>query len=332
MPPLPTSFDEETVAVIDSLGRRQRDISTFQIPRLRDCNDALLVQQQLAAELRDDIERYARDVESLEASVPDQRGDVNRRALSSTVQSFKDELIKMRKEFRAAILASKRRIDARNQLNREELLKSSVLEEKQTERAADDALMRANNNVTEALRRTVGLMQGELEKSVLSHQMLEESSANLRLTSTAHDTLSFIMGTSKQLITALEKSDWLDRMLILSGLLFFLLVVLFILKQRILDRGLRLALWWTRFLPSDSGWKSVEQELVQAERGEFTELTTAITTIVGSVTSLASALSTAVESVGSDASSALLHSTTDTSSLTRTIGVADLPSTPRDEL
>jgi hypothetical protein len=39
------------------------------------------------------------------------------------------------------------------------------------------------------------------------------------------------MGTSKQLIVALERSDWLDRMLILSGIMFFSVVVLFILKQ-----------------------------------------------------------------------------------------------------
>lgn len=32
--------------------------------------------------------------------------------------------------------------------------------------------MKANNDVTEALRRTVNLMQGELERSVLSTQML----------------------------------------------------------------------------------------------------------------------------------------------------------------
>jgi protein transport protein SEC20 len=39
------------------------------------------------------------------------------------------------------------------------------------------------------------------------------------------------MGTSKQLIVALERSDWLDRMLILSGIMFFSVIVLFILKQ-----------------------------------------------------------------------------------------------------
>jgi protein transport protein SEC20 len=76
-----------------------------------------------------------------------------------------------------------------------------------------------------------------------------------------HDTLSNLMDTSKQIITALEKSDWLDRLLILSGLAVFLLVILFILKQRVVDRGLRIALWWTRFIPDDTGVESVKESL-----------------------------------------------------------------------
>ena len=36
----------------------------------------------------------------------------------------------------------------------------------------EDALMKASNNVTEALQRTVVLMQKELEQSVLSAQLL----------------------------------------------------------------------------------------------------------------------------------------------------------------
>lgn len=112
--------------------------------------------------------------------------------------------------------------------------------------------MKTNSDVTDALRRTVTLMQAELERSVLTTQMLDSSTATLRSTSLQHDVLNSVMSTSKQLITALEKSDWLDRILIISGFVFFLLVVLFILKQRIIDRGLKIAFWWTRFLPDFS--------------------------------------------------------------------------------
>lgn len=61
------------------------------------------------------------------------------------------------------------------------------------------------------------------------------------------------MTTSKHLITALEKSDWLDRLLILAALVFFVLVVLFILQQRLVNRTLRVAFFWTRFIPSSKG-------------------------------------------------------------------------------
>ena len=82
---------------------------------------------------------------------------------------------------------------------------------------------------------------------------LESSTANLKSTSTTHDVLDSLMTTSKHLITALEKSDWMDRMLIFAGLAFFVLVVLFIIKQRLVDRGLRVAFFWTRFLPDFGG-------------------------------------------------------------------------------
>ena len=54
----------------------------------------------------------------------------------------------------------------------------------------------------------------------------------------------------RALVAALERTDWLDRALVLAALAFFLAVVLFVLKERLLDRGLRLAFWWTRLLPA----------------------------------------------------------------------------------
>lgn len=92
--------------------------------------------------------------------------------------------------------------------------------------------------------------------------MLDSSTATLRSTSATHDTLNAVMGTSKQLITALEKSDWLDRLLIIAGVVFFFLVVLFILTQRLVGRGIRIAFWWTRFLPTG------DLDFEKMERGE----------------------------------------------------------------
>ncbi|KAH7922756.1 hypothetical protein BV22DRAFT_1106445 [Leucogyrophana mollusca] len=254
MPPLPSSLDSEALDLISNVERRQNDLLSFQIPRLRACQGPLSLQQTLAAELREDTEVLSRYIEELDVLVGDQRSEKARKELRGRVDAFRESLASLRRDSRAALLASKRAIDSQSRSNREELLRSSVLRETQTsnEKVADDVLMKANDNVTESLQRTIGLMQKELERSVLSTQLLETSTASLRSTSTTHDTLTNLMGTSKQLITALEKTDWVDRLVIISALVFFALVVLFILKQRIIDRGLRVAFWWTRFLPSTS--------------------------------------------------------------------------------
>ena len=63
MPPLPSTYDEETNSLIASVQRRQKDLSEFQIPRLRDCKGPLTVQQNLAAELREDVDTLGRQIQ-----------------------------------------------------------------------------------------------------------------------------------------------------------------------------------------------------------------------------------------------------------------------------
>ena len=199
--------------------------------------------------------------------------------------------------------------------------------------------MKANSDVTDALRRTIALMQAELERSVLTTQMLDTSTSTLRSTSLQHDTLTTVMSTSKHLITALEKSDWLDRMLILSGFGFFLLVVLFIVKERLLDRGLRIAFWWTRFIPSFSDDEAL---LMSAEKGMASKVVQA-TSVVASLASsmivpVASGLSSSLHTIEPSATTDPLQSAlnpTETSvlesSTTKIVSSSDTASIPREE-
>lgn len=63
MPPLPNTYDEEVTSLIASIRRRQNDLLEFQIPRLRDCKGPLSVQQNFAAEVREDVDALARQIE-----------------------------------------------------------------------------------------------------------------------------------------------------------------------------------------------------------------------------------------------------------------------------
>lgn len=147
--------------------------------------------------------------------------------------------------------------------------------------------------------------------NTLHRAFVETSTASLRSTSTTHDTLTNLMGTSKHLITALEKADWLDRLLILAALSFFVLVVLFILKQRIVDRGLRVAFWWTRFLPGGGVQRVPEDVLGEAEKGLRVPLSS-----ITIATSLATAAVTSMISAVTPSSAASLSSTLADSQLT----------------
>ncbi|KAK7032606.1 Protein transport protein sec20 [Paramarasmius palmivorus] len=295
MPPIPPTFDEDAQNLVASTSRLEHDISEYQIPRLRDCKGPLSLQQQLATEVREDIDKLARQIEELDVFVGDQQGERNRRLLKQVVDDKVQVLNRLRKESRAALLASKRVIDAMSLSNREVLLQSAAGKQQVSDgkgKSREDALMDANNKVTEGLQRTIALMQGELERSVLSVQMLdpdlppESSTKTLQSTSTAHDTLTFTMDTSKTLVTALAKSDWQDRALIIAGLVFFLCVVLLVVKERVLDRSIRIAFWWTRFIPDFSG----DAELLKVPLSEAVGVTTV-------AVSFSSVLSSAASSV-----------------------------------
>lgn len=283
MPPIPITLDAEALSLIESIERHYNDLSTFQIPRLKACTGPLSTQQAWASEVREDIEGLAKQIEELDVLVDDHRTERAKRELRRRVEVFRDSLVNLRKDSRAALLASKHAIDLQSRSQREELLRSPAIREKSSsssgEKVTEDALMKANHDVTDALQRTLGLMQKELERSVLSTQLLESSTATLQSASTMHDTLDLIIGTSKELITTLEKTDWLDRILIISGLVFFGLVVVFILKQRIIDRGLRIAFFWTRLLPSSS---SSTRAVVQ-KAAEVVTTASATTTTVSAV-------------------------------------------------
>lgn len=302
MPPLPVVFDADSLALAETIERGLNDLSTFQIPRLRTCTGPLTTQQLWAAEIREDVEKLGAQIEELDVLVDDQRTERTRRELRLRVDTFRDTLNELRTDFRAAVLASKRTIDAQQRSKREELLynpppiNEKALATAGNTKTAEDALMTATNNVTETLQRTMGLMQKELERSVLSSQLLESSTASLQSTSQHHDSLSIILGSSRELITALEKTDTLDRLLIGAAIVFFVLVVLFILEQRVLERGFRIVFWWTRFM-NLSSWSSGRGKVGMMEKE--TALGSAVLASVVSSSSAVMAASATLAATGS---------------------------------
>ena len=109
--------------------------------------------------------------------------------------------------------------------------------------------MRTTHTLTTALQRTEQRLRSELERSVLSTQLLQSSTSTLRQTSNAHSNLTSFLDTSRGLITALERTDWFDRLLIFLALAVFIGTCAWIVKVRVVDRALWLGFWWVKYLP-----------------------------------------------------------------------------------
>lgn len=77
---------------VDAARRILHDVRSFQIPRLSRCDHSLADQQQLAAELREDLDRAGRLVEQLAVAVADEQDDRARLQLETTVNGLRDSL------------------------------------------------------------------------------------------------------------------------------------------------------------------------------------------------------------------------------------------------
>jgi protein transport protein SEC20 len=108
------------------------------------------------------------------------------------------------------------------------------------------------------------------------------------------------MDTAKQLVGALEKADWLDRLLILGAFTFFLLVVVWVVGQRTVGRGLRVVWWLTGGLRSSPSVKEnirkaavekAKEAVVQKARSAISETVSMLSVATSSIVSTASIVS-----------------------------------------
>ncbi|WWC63237.1 uncharacterized protein I303_105837 [Kwoniella dejecticola CBS 10117] len=255
-------------SILGSLPRRLNDLETFQLPRLQSCLGPLDLHKELVEEMRSDLEVIHYNIEiakemshSIIFSIEDEQ---EREEVSGRIRIVEDRYTSLKRSFRQAMLDSKRNILSRRSRVHELSEKSKSRYELDESRlqgdldknwsasgtrgkgkamsaaefgmGGDDELQTKTNEVTTALRRTTALMQTELEKSVLSIQTLESSTQTLLSTSGLYDRYTSLLSTASQITKAIEKADFLDRIIIFAAFGFFLLVVAFIIKRRVLDR------------------------------------------------------------------------------------------------
>jgi len=153
--------------------------------------------------------------------------------------------------------------------------------------------MRTTHTLTTALQRTEQRLRSELERSVLSTQLLQSSTSTLRQTSNAHSNLTSLLDTSRGLITALERTDWFDRFLIFLALAVFIGTCAWIVKVRVVDRALWLGFWWVKYLPFPGQGGDVRVKMEGSANIAGAVVTTTLASVMTEVTDTA-----LVEAVG----------------------------------
>ncbi|KAI8447988.1 Sec20-domain-containing protein, partial [Phakopsora pachyrhizi] len=146
----------------------------------------------------------------------------------------------------------------------------------------DRSTMSGSNDIAQSLRNTLEIMKQELDRSVLSTQMLEQQTKTLQMASDQYTSFEDLMKTSKALLNSLKRADLIDRLLIVFGFGFFSLVCLYILKKRILDRGISLVsaiLSPLTRLSSSSSSKQVVTEGLVKSNGELEKIIATVTSI-----------------------------------------------------
>jgi protein transport protein SEC20 len=152
-----------------------------------------------------------------------------------------------------------------------------------------------------------------------------------------------LLTLSKSIITKLEAADWLDRIFLLLGLLFFVSVVIYIIKKRTWDVGISWATWLM-----GKGGKTAAKVATQANTAIFEPTQTVAATISeissvteSSITSLVSSatdrsISSVVSNVASNVASSAADNTASPaiSSLSSTIDtfVEEVTNIVKDEL
>ncbi|KAG0364746.1 Sec20-domain-containing protein [Gamsiella multidivaricata] len=249
MPPLPSQILPRSIqAQMDELRKQYHSLDSH-IGRLKTLSGATLsVQQELVRSAREESKTIEAKIEELRQLSDEQDREADRSLVLAMLEKIETQFKQQQQALRQAILTSKQTIDREIKTERELLLKGSksAIELSELRRRGNslansgEYLLNTSKETNESLSRTLKLMQQEVERTANSAKIIDESSKTLKETVNEYQTYDEVLKRGKNLITKLNQADWTDRLLIGFGLLVFALVVMYILKKRIADRGISL--------------------------------------------------------------------------------------------
>lgn len=155
-------------------------------------------------------------------------------------------LFRAKSNFRKAQIQSKKNAESSRKAERELLFgnrDNDMKKNKDVNKSMDERVIDKSEDITATLRRVHQMAQGEVIKSSLNIEELEQSTKSLLQLEKKYTSFDVILNGSQRLVRHLEEADRWDRIYMLAALSFLGAVLLWILWRRIFKAPAMLILW-----------------------------------------------------------------------------------------
>lgn len=143
-------------------------------------------------------------------------------------------MLRLEKQFQTTVLDTRKRLKERvRSMDRSELLHRRVLPGAATRPADSTQVDNLASQVTTSLRRVKQNMQDEIEKSILSYQILERSTKRLNDTGKQYDEFGGVLGRTRTALKQLWRRERADQYWISGAFLVFGLSAAYVFAKRI---------------------------------------------------------------------------------------------------
>jgi len=191
--------------------------------------------EEMQQKINVEIKSLTQAIKTLKAGLVDIRQESDRNSVQTRLNEHSIVASGLHSLVRGAMLKFHANYNKRHLSNRHALLEDedpAVIERRRRQEEESDAVSKMAS-ATSALQRIQSNMHSELNRTAAAMTVLESSSKTMRSIGREFDTYHSAMTSGKKALTKIAMRERTDRLLVLLGFAFFLLVVFYILKKRL---------------------------------------------------------------------------------------------------
>eukprot|EP01114_Cavostelium_apophysatum_P019145 TRINITY_DN6084_c0_g1_i1.p1 TRINITY_DN6084_c0_g1~~TRINITY_DN6084_c0_g1_i1.p1 ORF type:complete len:257 (-),score=41.77 TRINITY_DN6084_c0_g1_i1:25-795(-) len=222
-------IQRELKALIDLEFEIQEDIA-----ELRECfSTSLKDRQEMNIQIKERIRHLSDEITALQDFAEELDDEKEKESLMEKLESHFNEEEKLTATLRKANITAMLNLQKAIELERKTLLEGGENAVKMRQSKTRQDIVRASQELTDTLTRIRHRMHSETQKTSDTLTELARSSRGIGDIMNEHDDVASSIRQGKGMLSKLKRRDFTDRLLIVFGFIFFLLVVFYVVKSRL---------------------------------------------------------------------------------------------------